>query len=937
MKRFISLVISLTMLTAMFTFAVPASAEALPANTVITDQSLSGAEGTAVEIKIGEKTYSTVIGTTAFKTVSAALDALPAGGTLLLAPGEYKESVTIKKDVTILGPKAGIDPNVRGAAKTDDWTRNPLRGEGEAILTTSWHVGINAPNSEVYDCHNVTIDGIAITGAGMLRSNYGVAGNITLNYKNFLVYGYTTKNNGPIYCYAYYPDRKVNDYSRILNAENFRFEGQSTAPGFNLDVDGLDASGIYFDAASTNKMFTFITMSSAAQSGVEVTYTVRDSMFLQKTNQILNCNVTPAAGGNNFNANIAKCAKVTVNITGNAFVNNDSGAASNNNIIVPQIQTENVYFNITDNVFSQSNASSNLIAIHGATGSLPLGEKFNVSGNKFIGIPTALSISNSTTPFDLSGNYFELDGTPAKPVVVGPDATKWWYMDSAMTKSSDEIASVLDGEITVGKVDKNAKTLTDSVDTDTYEVKFTTSSYNEMKIYADKELTQELSNPIKLYSATNVFYIKIMSANREKYEVYTATVNTAKPDILSFNIESELRWLGRTYSTDGAHFFNWSSSGFEFSFKGSGVSATIASNAPGGSNTAYIKVYIDGEEQPDIALDKTSQTIVLAKDLDPNVAHTVKVLKRTNARSSSAALLSLKLTDGEKLEPPAQKARLIEFVGDSITVGYATVVGSATSWSTATEDSTKTYSEYIAEAFNADYNVIAVSGRGVVRNYGNTTERLLPAIYGKVDDYNLEGVDYGFERQADVIVINLGTNDASGTVTDLTLDEFKAGVRAFLLDVRAKNPNAEIIYAYGMLTQTYLLEIRSVVNALRAEGDEHISFLMLDKCASKEQVLGHPTAESYISRGDAIIELIEQLTGWKAGEEPEDTLPPETTPADEVPTSEITTEPSAPETEPDTPAQTEPEKSGCGASAMSAAVIAGAVAAVVVLKKKKEF
>ncbi len=937
MKRFISLIITLAMLGAMFTFAVPASAEALPANTVIADQRLSGADGTSVDITIGDKTYSAVIGTTAFKTVAAALDALPAGGTLLLAPGEYSESVTVKKDVTILGPKAGIDPNVRGANKTDDWTRNPKRGEGEAVLTTSWHIGMNAPANEVYDCHNVTIDGIAITGAGMLRSNYGVAGNITLNYKNFLVYSYTTKNNGPIYCYSYYPDRKVNDYSRILNAENFRFEGQSTAPGFNLDVDGLDASGIYFDSASTNKFFTFITMSSAAQSGVEVTYTVRDSMFRQKTNQVLNCNVTPAAGGNNFNANVAKCAKVTVNITGNAFVNNDSGAASNNNIIVPQIQSENVYFNIIDNVFMQEKASANLIAIHGATGALPLGEKFKVSGNKFINIPTALNISKSTTAFDLSGNYFELGGEPAKPVVVGPDATKWWYMDSAMTKSSDAIANVLDGEITVGKVDKTAKTLTDSVDSDSYEVKFTTSSYNEMKLYSDKELTKELTNPVKLYSETNIFYIKIMSASREKYEVYTATVKTGKPDKLSFDIENELRWLGRTYSVDGTHFFNWSSSGFEFSFKGSGVTAEIASNAPGGSNTAYIKIYIDGVEQKDVALTKTLQTVTLAKDLDPNATHTVKVLKRTNARSSSAALISLKLTDGEKLAPPAEKERLIEFVGDSITVGYATVVGNQTAWSTATEDSTKTYSAYIADAFGADHNVIAVSGRGVVRNYGNTTERLIPAIYGKVDDYNLEGVDYDFKRQADVIVINLGTNDASGTVTDLTIDEFKAGLKTFLLDVRAKNPNAEIIYAYGMLSQGFIVEIKSVVNALRAEGDDNITYLKLDKCKSSEQVLGHPTAESYIPRGDAIIELIEELTGWKAGEAPEDTLPPETTPADEVPASEITTEQAAPETEPDTPAVTEPEKGGCGASAMPAAMLAGAVAAAVVLKKKKEF
>ena len=267
MKRSISILLVISMISAFFTFSVSASVEVIPADTVAVDLKLSGDKGAPADIKIGDKTYTVIIGSTGFNTLSAALEAVPAGGTVLLAAGTYSEGVTIKKDVTILGPKAGIDPNVRGAEKTDDWTRNPLRGEGEAVLTTSWHVGINAPNNAVYDCHNVTIDGIAITGAGMLRSNYGKEGYINLTYKNFLVYGYTTANNGPFYCYPFYPDKATNDYSRTLVCENIRFEGQSTAPGFNLTVDNLDASGIYFDAASTAKMFMFLSMSADVMNG----------------------------------------------------------------------------------------------------------------------------------------------------------------------------------------------------------------------------------------------------------------------------------------------------------------------------------------------------------------------------------------------------------------------------------------------------------------------------------------------------------------------------------------------------------------------------------------------------------------------------------------------------------------------------------------------
>ena len=942
MKHLISAILAITMLCALLPMALSVSAAALPDNTVVVAASLTGASGSSADVKIGDTTYSVSIGTTGFAKLSEALEAVPAGGTILLAAGTYSEQVTITKDVTILGPKAGIDPNVRGASVTDDWTRNPARGTDEAVLTASWHVGINAPNKQVYDCHNVTIDGIAISGAGMLRSNYGADGSITLNYKNILVTGYTTSNNGPFYCYSYYPDKATNNYSRTLNAQNIRFEKLTTAPGFNLTVDKMDASGIYFDSASTGKMFNFLTLSTKAQAGGSVDITVRDSMFRQKTNQVLNCNLTTDSGGHKFNSNIAKCGKVTVNIENNVFANNDSSAATNNNIIVPQIKTDNVFFNIKNNVFTQSGtASANYIAIHGATDARALGEKFVIEGNKFMGIPTALSIPNSTTPFDLTGNYFvTADGKPAKPVVTGPDKTEWWYMDADMKTKSSDFADKLDGVPNVGTVSTDAKTLHDKVNTDSYKVTIDTASYNEVYLFADKELTKPLSNPVKLYSTTNTFYIKITSANRENFHVYTATVETTAPDKLSFDPATELRWFGRTYAQDGAYFFNWSASGFEFSFKGSGATATIASNAPGGNNTAYIKIFVDGVEQPDVALTKTSQTVTLAKDLDPGAEHTVKVVKRTNARSSSAALVSLSLTDGQKLAPPAAPTRLIEFIGDSITVGYATVANGKTTWGTDTEDVTKTYVTQIAEAFGADAMVTAISGRGVVRNTGGDTDKLLPAIYGYLDQYNNPGVEYDFALRPDVIVINLGTNDASGNNSSLTAAEFREGLKAFLKDVRAKNPKAEIIYTYGMMTVKYIKDMQAIVEELQNEGDSHIRFVKLQACGTNERAINHPTAEAYVSRGVVLIEQIAAATGWVAGEKPaEDTTPAETTPAQPSETTPALAQPN--ETTPATPAETTPadteKDGGCGSAALPLATLGVAMAAgAVIAKKKKE-
>ena len=910
------------------------AAEVMPANTVAVDLALSAADGSAAEITVGKTTYGVIVGQTGFKTLSAALEKVPAGGTVLLAAGTYTEGVTIKKDVTILGPKAGINPNVPGAKPTDAWTRNPERGEGEAVLGTSWHMGINANSKEVFDCHNITIDGLAVKAGGMFRSNFGNEGYITINYKNILVSDYTQNNgNGPFYCTSYYPDKATNLYKRNINAENIRFEKQVGTPGFNLTIENFNAKGIYFDDNSTGEMFRLISISDTSKTKTAVNISITDSMFRQKINKILNCNLSETAQYT-FNKDIGQREKVTVTIKNNYFVNNDCGAASNNNIIVPQVYTENVFFNITDNVFMQEgNVSANFIAIHGATGALPLGEKFVVTGNRFVNVPTALSMNKTTTAFDLSGNYFaDGEGKPSKPVVVGLEKSEWWFMDYDMTQKSDVAGTVLDGVPTTGTVDKTNKTIKDTVTTDTYEFKIKTEKFNTLTVYTDKELKNAVSNPVKLYAETSTFYVKVASNDGKAYDVYTATITTSNPDKLTYDLATQVRFFGRTYNDNGTYFFNWSSSGFEFKFKGTGVKATIVSSAPGGGNTAYIKVYVDGVEKPDVALFNKSQEVVLAKDLDPNVEHTVKVVKRTNARSSSAGVSNLVLTDGEKLTPPAAPERLIEFIGDSIPVGYATVAGSLTTWSTATEDSTKTYSEQIAKAFGADYMVTAISGRGIVRNTGGDTDKLLPAIYPKLDEYNNPGVDYDFALQPDVIIINLGTNDASGNNPNLTSAEFRTGCKAFLKDVRKYTPNAEIIYAYGLMTTKFAGDMEAVVNELRAEGDAHISYIQLKSCSSTEKAIGHPTAEAYVSRGEKLIELIAEKTGWKAGEEPETTAPVETTKTPETTLAPETTV--APETT--TAPTTEAPKGGCGSVLGIGTVVAATAAAAFVAKKKKE-
>lgn len=331
-----------------------------------------------------------------------------------------------------------------------------------------------------------------------------------------------------------------------------------------------------------------------------------------------------------------------------------------------------------------------------------------------------------------------------------------------------------------------------------------------------------------------------------------------------YDLEKDVLYFGRTYMKSRIQWFNWSGSGFSVRFKGSGVAAEIYSNAPGTKDLAYLKVYVDGVEQKDILLKEECQIIMLAEGLDPDQEHTVEVRKRTNIRSSTAGVGRILVMDGHILEPEKPKERRIEFLGDSLTVGYvASKEGkTASAWSTTTEDVTKTYCTQIADAFDAEYQVVAMSGRGVVRNNGGDAEGVFPDIYREMDYYHNPGVAYDFAVQPDVIVINLGSNDESAANATLSPDVFRQGLYDFLKEVRQYNPDAQIIYAYGLVRKGLSETISSVVTQLSNEGDEKIHYLQLEQCQSWELNLNHTVASAYASRGEALIEKVKEITGW---------------------------------------------------------------------------
>ena len=429
----------------------------------------------------------------------------------------------------------------------------------------------------------------------------------------------------------------------------------------------------------------------------------------------------------------------------------------------------------------------------------------------------------------------------------------------------------IDATFTSGTADRATMTLTDSVTEPTYTFSIETQYRNSMKIFADRELTKELKNPVTLrVNGENLYYVQISSRDGSRKEVWTAKITTTGADLMSYDLETEVRFFGRTYLYNGAYYMNWTASGFEVSFKGTGLSAVMLSDASNADYYAYIKVTLDGRAVRKIPLANTLQTVDLVKGLE-NTTHTVRVeMVSGNGKCATAALRNLKLHDGEKQEPPAAPEGLrMEIIGDSISVGYGVLGKQGDAWRSATEDGTLTYAALAARALGMEYHVTASSGKGIARNYGGSTTNRIPDIYTETDGYHLGKTAWDFAGwQPDAVVINLGTNDADSTNASLTAEAFSTACAAFLRTVREKNPNAYIIYAYGMMNTRFSAEIEAVVKAMQDAGDAKILYLPMEKITDAEKtVSSHPSLEAHMRRAEVLIAKLKELFGDRVSEQ----------------------------------------------------------------------
>ncbi|KAH7183358.1 SGNH hydrolase-type esterase domain-containing protein [Fusarium flagelliforme] len=200
----------------------------------------------------------------------------------------------------------------------------------------------------------------------------------------------------------------------------------------------------------------------------------------------------------------------------------------------------------------------------------------------------------------------------------------------------------------------------------------------------------------------------------------------------------------------------WPSTGVAFTFTGTQASINIKDI----TGTSSADLIIDGKA-PIVISNVKGSSISIPKQTKGT--HTVELRKRSETNFGTFVINDV-TTDGTLVntEPPKRK---IEIIGDSITVGYGLDGVLPCVDTAALQNNGKTYGAVAARALNADYSVVAWSGKGLIRNYASNppdTSPPMPLLYTR---YGANDKDNSFTFPKswvpDAVVINLGTNDFS--------------------------------------------------------------------------------------------------------------------------------------------------------------------------------
>lgn len=273
--------------------------------------------------------------------------------------------------------------------------------------------------------------------------------------------------------------------------------------------------------------------------------------------------------------------------------------------------------------------------------------------------------------------------------------------------------------------------------------------------------------------------------------------------------------------TDGSLYVEMTAAGFSFNADCYGdIKLTIQQTH---SDRRYYTVIVDGVESEVFAIGNQKQELVIAKGLSSE-PHTIEVYKQSEG-GNGVTIHDISI-NGEFLEAPKDKEMLIEFVGDSITCGLGNLVKNGETLNVHSQNGYKAYGTQTAAILGADWSNISSSGSALV-NISGMANAHMPTRYKQVVSSKTDLWNFSANRNADIVVVNLGTNDngvltRAGYTTDAQKKEiFSAAAYDFAKQIiEANGEDVKIVFAFGLMTPTPNVIDTSYLETIQKLKDE---------------------------------------------------------------------------------------------------------------------
>jgi lysophospholipase L1-like esterase len=303
---------------------------------------------------------------------------------------------------------------------------------------------------------------------------------------------------------------------------------------------------------------------------------------------------------------------------------------------------------------------------------------------------------------------------------------------------------------------------------------------------------------------------------------------TAAPD--QRGVSASVHTAGRVEDAGNVLRYSWPGVYFEGRVRGTGVGIVLDDPA------ADYDVQVDGATVATLVT--PGRTTHWINGLREGV-HTVRLVKRNDTPWSTSAFGGfVAAPGGAVLTRPAARSRQIEFIGDSLTAGYGNLSTSRDCDGEQLKRTTNAdvgYAALTARRLNADYQINAYSGLGMVRNYNGGTPGTDYRTYYERALLNVPGDVWrnpGTWRPQ-LVVVYLGTNDFSTPVnpgeswTDESLAAaYRSAYTGFLKKLRTRYGPATTLLAVG--TGQFAGHVEQVVKDRAAAGDRRVRHWSLD-------------------------------------------------------------------------------------------------------------